>query len=424
MTAAGAPHPSQRRTLVVLSAVQALGGVANGVALGVGSLLVAQVTGREELAGLAATLLTLGGAGLALPLARLAHRRGRRIALTAGALLALVGTVLLAVGGALGSPWIVLPGFLLLGGAMAVNLQSRFAATDLSQPSRRGRDLALVVWMTTIGVIVGPNLIAPGDALGTALGLPHLVGAYVISGAATALMAAVLWLLLRPDPLLESRADAPAAVGPTARLRLRDHPRAVAAVVAVAAAHATMVGVMALTPVHLEHAGHALALIGFTMSAHTAGMYALSPVFGWLTDRVGPRATTLLGAVILLSSVIANLLLGPDLAPVGLALLGLGWSAATVAGSTIVAGAVVPALRPALQGRSDLVMGLAGAAAGAAAGPLLGLAGYGGLNLAMLPVIATVAIAAVLATRRTGGGADDDAPSSGRPAARTGRRVP
>ncbi|MET4097853.1 MFS family permease [Agrococcus sp. UYP10] len=423
MTAAGAPHPSQRRTLVVLSAVQALGGVANGVALGVGSLLVAQVTGREELAGLAATLLTLGGAGLALPLARLAHRRGRRIALTAGALLALVGTVLLAVGGALGSPWIVLPGFLLLGGAMAVNLQSRFAATDLSQPSRRGRDLALVVWMTTIGVIVGPNLIAPGDALGTALGLPHLVGAYVISGAATALMAAVLWLLLRPDPLLESRADAPAAVGPTARLRLRDHPRAVAAVVAVAAAHATMVGVMALTPVHLEHAGHALALIGFTMSAHTAGMYALSPVFGWLTDRVGPRATTLLGAAILLSSVIANLLLGPDLAPVGLALLGLGWSAATVAGSTIVAGAVVPALRPALQGRSDLVMGLAGAAAGAAAGPLLGLAGYGGLNLAMLPVIATVAIAAVLATRRPGGGAGG-APSSGRPAARTGRRVP
>ena len=135
MTAPAAPpHPSQRRTLVVLSSVQALGGVANGVALGVGSLLVEQVTGREELAGLAATLLTLGGAGLAVPLARLAHRRGRRIALTSGALLALLGTVLLTVGGTLGSPWIVLPGFLVLGGAMAVNLQSRFAATDLSQP--------------------------------------------------------------------------------------------------------------------------------------------------------------------------------------------------------------------------------------------------------------------------------------------------
>lgn len=413
MTAPAAPpHPSQRRTLVVLSSAQALGGVANGVALSVGSLLVEQVTGRAELAGLAATLLTLGGAGLAVPLARLAQRRGRRIALTSGAVLALLGTVLLTVGGTLGSPWIVLPGFLVLGGAMAVNLQSRFAATDLSQPRHRGRDLALVVWMTTIGVIVGPNLIAPGDALGMALGLPNLVGAYVISGTATALMAAVLWLFLRPDPLLASRAAAPPSEGPAPVLRLRDHPRAVAAVVAVAAAHATMVGVMALTPVHLEHAGHALALIGFTMSAHTAGMYALSPVFGWLTDRVGARATVLLGAGILLAAVVANLLLGPDLAPVGLALLGVGWSAATVAGSTIVAGAVEPALRPALQGRSDLVMGLAGAAAGAAAGPVLGLLGYGGLNLAMLPAIAAVVVAAVLATRPDRA----ERPSSPRPA--------
>ncbi|MGM1028595.1 MAG: MFS transporter [Actinomycetota bacterium] len=397
---AAPPHPSQRRTLVVLSAAQALGGVANGVALGVGSLLVAQVTGREELAGLAATLLTLGGAGLAVPLARLAHRRGRRVALTGGAMLALLGTVLLAVGGTLGSPWIVLPGFLLLGGAMAVNLQSRFAATDLSRPHRRGRDLSVVVWMTTIGVVVGPNLIAPGDVLGMALGLPHLVGAYVISGTATACMAAVLWIFLRPDPLLESRADAPAAVGPRPALRLREHPRAIAAVVAVAAAHATMVGVMALTPVHLEHAGHALALIGFTMSAHTAGMYALSPLFGWLTDRIGPRATVIAGAGLLVAAVVANIVLGPDLAPIGLALLGLGWSAATVAGSTIVAGAVEPPLRPTLQGRSDLIMGLAGAGAGAAAGPVLGLVGYGGLNLAMLPIIATVVVAAVLSTRR------------------------
>lgn len=394
-------HPAQRRTLVVLSIAQALGGVANGVALGVGSLLVAQVTGREELAGLAATLLVLGGAALAVPLARLAARSGRRVALTTGALLALAGTVLLAVGGTLGEPAIVLPGFLVLGGATAINLQSRFAATDLSSPSRRGRDLSLVVWMTTVGVIVGPNLIAPGDALGTALGLPHLVGAYVISGSALAVTALVLWTALRPDPLLTAREGLPAATGPAARLLIREHPRAIAAIAVVAAAHATMVGVMALTPVHLEHAGHGLAAIGFTMSAHTAGMYALSPLFGWLADRAGARQAVLVGAGLLVLSVAANLALPPDAAPVGLALLGLGWSAATVAGSTIVAGAVATELRPALQGRSDLVMGLAGATAGALAGPVLGLVGYAGLNLAMLPVIAVIVVGAVLATRRS-----------------------
>lgn len=392
-------HPAQRRTLAVLSLAQALGGLSNGVALGVGSLLVAQVTGRDELAGLAATLLTLGGAALAVPLARLAQRRGRRVALTSGALLALAGALTLAIGGTLGSAAIVLPGFLVLGGAMAVNLQSRFAATDLSTPRHRGRDLSLVVWMTTIGVVVGPNLIGPGDALGIGLGLPPLVGAYLISAVAMAVVAVVLWTLLRPDPLLESRVGVPTPGRPP-RLRLAEHPRALAAVIAVAAAHATMVGVMALTPVHLDHAGQHLGVIGFTMSAHTAGMYALSPLFGWLTDRVGARATVLVGAGILLLSIASNLALPVDLAPVGLALLGLGWSAATVAGSTLVAAAVEPPLRPALQGRSDLVMGLAGAAAGATAGPILGLVGYAGLNLAMLPLIAAIAVAAIAATRR------------------------
>lgn len=281
---------------------------------------------------------------------------------------------------------------------MAVNLQSRFAATDLSSRRRRGRDLSLVVWMTTIGVVIGPNLIGPGDALGVGLGLPPLVGAYVISAAAMAITAAVLWALLRPDPLLESRVGMPAQAE-HARLRLRAHPRALAAVITVAAAHSTMVGVMALTPVYLGHAGQGLGIIGFTMSAHTAGMYALSPVFGWLTDRVGARATVLSGAVILLLAIASNLALPAELAPIGLALLGLGWSAATVAGSTLVAAAVEKPLRPALQGRSDLVMGLCAAAAGAAAGPILGVVGYSGLNLAMLPLIAAVAIAAVLATR-------------------------
>lgn len=389
----------QRRTLTVLSAGQALGGLSNGVALGVGSLLVEQVTGDPALAGLAATMLTLGGALLAVPLARLADRRGRRISLTTGALIALVGAITLVIGGSLGSALIVLPGFAVLGASMAINLQSRFAATDLSSPRHRGRDLSLVVWMTTIGVIIGPNLIPAGDALGTALGLPHLVGSYLISAATLVLAAALLWLGLRPDPLLTARGLVDTTERVIPRLHLLRHPRALAAVIIIAGGQAVMVGVMALTPVHLGHDGHGLPMIGLTMSAHTAGMYALSPVFGWLTDRIGGRTVVIGGAALLTAAVLSGVALDSGLAPIPLALLGLGWSATTVAGSTIVAGAVPADLRPALQGRSDLFMGLAGASAGALAGPVLGLVGYPGLNLSMLPVIATIVIAAVLATR-------------------------
>lgn len=407
----------QRRTLIVLSAGQALGGLSNGVALGVGSLLVEQVTGDPALAGLAATMLTLGGALLAVPLARLADRRGRRISLTSGALIALVGAITLVVGGSLSSPVIVLPGFAILGASMAINLQSRFAATDLSSPGHRGRDLSLVVWMTTIGVIIGPNLIPAGDALGTALGLPHLVGAYLISAATLVLAAVLLWLGLRPDPLLTARGLLAPTDRVIPRLRLLQHPRALAAVLTIAGGQAVMVGVMALTPVHLGHDGHGLAMIGLTMSAHTAGMYALSPVFGWLTDRIGGRSVVIAGAALLTAAVLTGVALDSGLAPIPLALLGLGWSATTVAGSTVVAGAVPADLRPALQGRSDLFMGLAGASAGALAGPVLGLVGYVGLNLSMLPVIAIIVIAAVLATRTepaashsTAGGVDEQIP--------------
>ncbi|MCH1883664.1 MFS transporter [Agrococcus sp. ARC_14] len=389
----------QRRTLTVLSAGQALGGLSNGVALGVGSLLVEQVTGDPALAGLAATMLTLGGALLAVPLARLADRRGRRVSLSTGALIALVGALTLALGGSLNSAWIVLPGFAILGASTAINLQSRFAATDLSSPQRRGRDLSLVVWMTTIGVIVGPNLIPAGDALGTAMGLPHLVGAYLISAASLLVAAVLLWLGLRPDPLLTARGLLEATERVIPRLRLRQHPRALAAVITIACGQAVMVGVMALTPVHLGHHGHGLTMIGLTMSAHTAGMYALSPVFGWLTDRFGGRSVAIGGAALLCAAVLTGVVVDSHLAPIPLALLGLGWSATTVAGSTLVAGAVPADLRPALQGRSDLIMGLAGAAAGALAGPVLGLFGYAGLNVAMLPVIAALVVAAVLATR-------------------------
>ncbi len=396
-------HPAQRRTLVVLSLGQALGGVGNGVAVGVGSLLVEQVTGDAAFAGLAATLLTLGGAILAVPLARLAARRGRRAALTTGALVGLAGTSTIVVGGTLDAWPIALAGFLLLGASMAVNLQSRFAATDLSVRGRRGRDLSLVVWMTTIGVVVGPQLIPPGDAIGVALGLPHLVGAYVIVGVMQALTAAALAVGLRPDPLLTAQAmrgDEPGTrPAATERTRLLDHPRALLAIVVVASAHATMVGIMALTPVHLEHAGHSLTGIAITMSAHTAGMYALSPVFGILADRMGRVQTILVGQALLVGSILVNVALPADLAPLSLALLGLGWSAATVAGSTLVSESAPERVRPRIQGRSDLAQGLTGAAAGAIAGPILGLAGYAGLSLAMAAFVVAGCVAAIAATR-------------------------
>ncbi|MDI2097509.1 MFS transporter [Ruicaihuangia caeni] len=452
----------QRRTLGVLATGQVLSGVGMGSTLSLGALLTEHVSGEAALSGLAATMLTLGAAALAIPLARVAARTGRRIALASGGALAALGAVVIIAAAAWMQFWLLLVGLAVLGAGSAVNLQARFAAADLASPTRRGRDLSLVVWATTIGVAVGPNLLEPGEIVGGAIGLPELTGGFAFAILAQ-LAAMTLYLsALRPDPLLtalslESRAPASAApqdastapaaaaaaaaasasvggetdvstaTGPVllgaaepaeeaaeragaavARTRrvgpfsiLVEKPRALIAIVAVVLSHATMVAVMAMTPLHLTQHGGTLVIVGIVISMHTASMYALSPLFGWLSDRLGRVPVIVLGQLVFVASLVLNWVAGGDHATVGiaLALLGLGWSASTVSGSAMLTDALEPGERARVQGLSDTAMNLAGAGGGALAGLIMALLGYGGLNALTLLLVAGVLAALALGIR-------------------------
>lgn len=257
--------------------------------------------------------------------------------------------------------------------------------------------------------MLGPNLSDPGGRLGSALGVPVLAGPYVFSVGAFALAASVVLTALRPDPLCASRplhpepeSAADRALGVRAALAVvAAYPPALLGFVTVCTAHAVMVGVMVMTPVHLVHGGATLHVVGLVISLHVAGMYAASPLFGWLVDRLGRRRTVLTG-VALLAAALLTAGSAADRAPqngAGLLLLGLGWSACLVAGSTLVSESVPAQSRTTVQGVTDLFMGLAGAAAGAGAGLALSVLGYGGLNVAaallLLPAV-------VLSTTRAG----------------------
>lgn len=390
----------QRRVVRVLALGQVLGGVGVGATLALGALLVTEVSGSPAWSGMAATMNTLGAALLAVPLARLARARGRRISLSTGAVTAMAGASVTIGAAVLSSFPLLLVGLALLGAGSALNLQSRFAATDLAPDETRARDLSLVVWSTTIGAVLGPNLFVPGEVLGRALGLPELTGGFVIALVAQAAGALVYLTGLRPDPLLLAVADGEAAgagrPSPAGGLAvLRSSPSARRAVLTVALSHAVMVALMSMTPVHLTGQGASLSLVGLTISLHVAGMYALAPVFGWLADRLGRRPVVLLGQVAFTAALVLSWLASasPVLVTVGLVLLGLGWSASTVAGSALVAEAVPPPERPQLQGVSDLFMNLAGAAGGALAGPVLALVGFDGLSAALLVLVGLVVLA-------------------------------
>lgn len=430
----------QRRTIIVLSAATILGGLGVGAALSVGSLLLAEVSGNDAISGLASAVFSAGTAAAGVPLARIAMRHGRRRALVIGSMVAFVGAVVAIFGAAIGIWPVIALGLGMLGVAAAVQLLSRFTATDLALPRRRARDLSLVVWMITIGAVVGPNLIGPGEVVGNALGVPPLAGVFVFACVAQLLAALVNWLGLRPDPLLTARevsahaaaaaaaAVLEAAVVETVRGSVDpDHaapaagqlaaaesspatPRTasikiphtltrgaqIMTIIVISVAQILMVGLMAMAPLHLMHTGGTAEIVGLTLSLHIAGMYALSPVFGYTATKFGRMPTIAIGFVLLAASVWLAYVAGPShiTVQISLTLLGLGWSAVTVAGAVLLTDITPEHERPRWQGLSDTCMSAAGAVAGALAGVAFAIGDFPMLSLIAGGILAACALVA------------------------------
>lgn len=399
----------QRRAVRTLMSGQVLGGVGVASGIAVGALLAAETSGQDSLSGLASTTQVLGGALLTAPVAAIMAARGRRVGLVAAYALGTVGAALAVFAAVVGSFALLLVGTALFGASTTANSQSRYAATDLAAPGHKGRSLSLVVWATTIGSVLGPNMVGPGAWVARQLGLPELSGAFLFSAAGFVVAAVVLHVWLRPDPLLTARNIA-ASQGAGGRARgsvwhgirvIRRTPAALLGTATVAVGHSVMVAVMVMTPLHMSH-GHAeVELIGLVISIHILGMFGLSPLTGYLTDRFGARRVVLTGVAILLAACALAGGSGPGSSwtlIAGLFLLGLGWSCTMVAGSGLVAGALGVEDLSAGQGASDMVMGLGAAAAGALAGVVVGLWGYGWL-CAAAAVLALTLGASTLRTR-------------------------
>ncbi|MFF4051000.1 MFS transporter [Streptomyces chartreusis] len=380
----------RRRISAVLITTQILGGlgVATGIALA--AVLAKEVSGTESLSGLAPTATVAGTAVLSMPLAALMTARGRRPGLVLAYLIGAVGAAVTVVAARVGSFPLLLCGMAAFGAASSANLQARFAAADLAEPDRRARAISLVVWATTIGAVLGPNIAAPAGRSVTGLGIPATAGPFLWAAGIFLISALVVAVLLRPDPLLTARALAPAEEGSPAARSLRAgmaavaaSPRARLAVVSVAVAHTAMVSVMSMTPVALAHHGAGIDLIGLVISGHIAGMYAFAPLMGRLSDRLGRLSgiglcVGLLACAVFLAGTAGG---SHGQTAVGLFVLGLGWSAGLVSGSALLTDSVPQPARAAAQGLSDLVMNASAGVGGAVAGLVVAKASYGWLNL-------------------------------------------
>ncbi len=384
----------QKRIVRVLALAQICGGIGVAAGAAVGSLLAADL-GSDAFAGVSAASSVIGAAVIAIPVTRLMSDVGRRPGLILAYAIGIMGALLVVSGAAIGFFPVALIGMLLAGGGTTATLQSRYAATDLAQGSRRGRDLATVVWATTIGSVLGPNLADTMGDVAEWIALPRLSGPYLLTIAVYLLAMVLIFTLLRPDPLLVAGEDEeahpdyipgtrlPRMSMKTAFALIRTSSAASLGLASMVIGHVVMVAVMSMTPVHLQHSDQTLKIIGLVISGHITGMYIASPLVGNAVDRIGRRPVILAGAGILLTSfVIAGTASGHQSGQLmtGLFLLGLGWSCTMISGSTLLTESVPLKNRPGVQGTADLTMGIAGASAGLLSGVVVGFGSYALLN--------------------------------------------
>jgi MFS family permease len=375
--------------MATLLAAQVLGSTGHSIGLAVGSIVAAQITGSATWSGLPSGVAALGAALASLPLARAMGRYGRRPGLAVGYGLAVLGSGIAMVGALLVSFPVLLLGMILFGIGNTSNLLARYAAADVSSLVQRGRAIGLIVWGGTAGSIVGPNLLGPADYAGDLLGLPAAGSPFLIGLAGFSLAALLVEALLRPDPLAVARhfQEPAAADAPPERARplgaIVRRPAVQIALGALMTSQLVMIGTTSTAPVYLHLHGHHVQTVGLAVSLHLAGMYAASPLTGWLCDRVGRLLVMAAGGLLLIGAVVfAALAPASDSLLVSLALFlnGVGWNFGFVAGSALLTDSLAPGERPSMQGLADLVMGLMGAVGSAAGGVILQAWGFPVLN--------------------------------------------
>jgi MFS family permease len=388
------------RTRVALFASTALGSTGHIAASTVASIVGQELLGSAALSGAPGATVVFGAAMGSIGLSWVMTRRGRRLGLTTGYLASLIGAGLATTAVITRSFPLLLLGTFLIGFGNSSNNLSRYAAADLVAPNRRAVAIGLVVWGSTVGGLVGPTLVPLAGSIAPALGLPTLAGPYLIPIVFVSLAAAVTFLFLRPDPFAlahESAVHDPEVHGEAPAISVREvfsRPAVVAAMAALIAGQATMVLIMTMTPLHLTAHHHGLEVVGVVISGHVAGMYALAPVSGWITQRVGTLRTIFLGTSVLVAASVLAAVAPPErdeLLFVALFLLGWGWNLGFVAGSALLSASVALSERTRVQGIADAVIWTTSAAASLGSGAVVAAAGFStlgflGVGLVLAPV--------------------------------------
>ncbi len=356
-------------------------------------------------------LLVVGTAAAALVISRTTASLGRGRSLMLGYVFGGLGALLVVLATTTGGLSLLLLGSTLLGAANASLFLTRYAAAELGSDAMLGRALGVVLVATAIGAVASPNLLGPSTDLASAIHLPALSGLYLVAAVAFPSAAVVLGLASTRSTEHLGRAPAllgrhPAHVVPTRSdvvSALRPLPTR-AALFGLGTSNLVMVAVMAIAPVHLIGHSETVGVIGLVISIHVAGMFAPSPISGWMADRIGPATVAGFGSAMLIAAGVVGAVIPTDSTAAltfVLVLLGIGWNFGVVGASTLLVASVPRPVRPRVEGIGEVAMGLAAAVGAPLAGVVAARGGMVMLWLAGAAVATTGLIVARFSTTRT-----------------------
>lgn len=392
-----------KRTLFVVSISQIFGGAGLAAGVTVGALIAQQMLGTDAFAGLPSALFTLGSAGSALIVGRLSQRYGRRTGLSAGFMIGGLGAIGVIMAAIINSIFLLFISLLIYGAGTATNLQARYAGTDLANHKQRATAVSITMVFTTFGAVAGPSLVNVMGDFALSIGAPSLAGPFILAAAAYMLAGAVLFIMLRPDPLviartIEAANEEPGDKGHLAATEHTENKKGIiVGATVMVLTQIVMVAIMTMTPVHMRHHGHDLGAVGLVIGFHIGAMYLPSLVTGVLVDRLGRTAMAISsGTTLLLAGVIAAFAPGDSmvLLVIALSLLGLGWNFGLISGTALIVDSTDTATRAKTQGTVDVLIALSGAAGGALSGMIVAGSSYlalsftgGMLSLLLIPVV-------------------------------------
>jgi MFS family permease len=390
---------ARRRSRWTLAAGVAVGSTGHIAAVTVATIVAADLLGEQALAGLPGAMVVLGAAIGATTLSTIMAKTTRRLGVTLGYTIGVVGAFIATLAVILRSFPLLLVGTLLIGFGNASNQLARYAAADMVPEHRRASAIGTVVWGGTVGSVIGPSLVPIASGMASSVGLPPLAGPYLVPVVFVGLAAVLSFVLLRPDPYeLADETDTDArlvaeasgdAIAPV--LQILRRPAVVAALAALVVSQLVMTLIMTMTPLHMTAHHHDLTEVGIVLSGHTLGMFAFSPVSGWLSDRFGRPRTIFLGAAVLAVSAVMAAVAPPDggnVLLVAMFLLGLGWSFGYVAGSAMLSDELEVHERTRIQGVADSLIWSAAAGASFGSGLIVAVAGYTALGILAVGLVA------------------------------------